>query len=141
MDDKKLSRFINQYLIMFGVLVFILGALAASGRCLDTDQEKPLGDIVEHINNNVYIFGSLVGGTIMKDPVSGKWATGIRLQPVGTPLVYEESVLLCGDRVDDFAGMKGVIIVTYRRTAHERFQEVACHDLVNVTEGVIKGRK
>lgn len=140
MDDKRLSRFINQWLIVFGVLILILGALAASGKCTETELERPIGDLVPTINNNVYIFGTLVGGTVMKDPVTGKWATGIRLQPVGTPLVYEESVLLCGDRVEDFKGMQGVIVVTYRRTAHERFQEIACHSLVSVSEVVIKGK-
>jgi len=60
--------------------------------------------------------------------------TNIRLQPFGTPQLYDESLLLCGDVSDQFAGKKGVLVLAYERQAHRMYRDVGCHELRGVFE-------
>jgi hypothetical protein len=61
--------------------------------------------------------------------------TNIRFWPYGTPALYEETILFCGD-VSEYFSREPVIII-YEKQAHTMYQGIACHKLVGALS--IKG--
>ena len=56
----------------------------------------------------------------------------LRVKPVGTYMLYDDTVLLCGMPVDKFSGVTEPFLMTYERRAHHIVRGVACHDLLQV---------
>ena len=56
----------------------------------------------------------------------------LRIKPVGTYLLYDDIVLLCGMPIDKFSGVTEPFLMTYERRAHHMVRGVACHDLLQV---------
>ena len=111
-------------------LLFLDLVLAASaqGATSAPRHENSLGAVIEYTNPFIYNFGKIVDATIVRK--DGRVATNLRFQPYGTFELYTEQVLLCGPPSQDLISKSGgPIILTYRRTAHEAVDGVACHDL------------
>ena len=140
-DDKRLSRFINQCLIVFGILVLLLGALSASGRCTEAPIANSLGVVIENRSPFVYLMGLPVRGTLLYDKGTDKWATSVTLSPSWATMLFEQTVLLCGDQTDSLGGLRGVLVITYRARAAVMFQGIACHSFISASEVVIKEAK
>ena len=56
----------------------------------------------------------------------------LRIKPVGTYMLYDDIVLLCGMPIDKFSGVTEPFLMTYERLAHHMIRGVACHDLLRV---------
>jgi hypothetical protein len=56
----------------------------------------------------------------------------LRVKPVGTYMLYDDIVLLCGMPVEKFSGVTEPFLMTYERRAHHMVRGVACHDLLQV---------
>ena len=56
----------------------------------------------------------------------------MRVKPVGTYMLYDDIVLLCGMPIDKFSGVTEPFLMTYERRAHRMVRGVACHDLLQV---------
>lgn len=48
----------------------------------------------------------------------GKYATNITFQPRYAAESFTENVLFCGNWAEQFNGVEGPVVVTYRRIAH-----------------------
>ena len=56
----------------------------------------------------------------------------LRVKPVGTYMLYDDIVLLCGMPTEKFNGVTEPFLMTYERRAHHIVRGVACHDLLRV---------
>ena len=56
----------------------------------------------------------------------------LSIKPVGTSLLYDESILFCGLPIDKFQGVGVPFLLTYERQAHRTVQGVGCHNLIRV---------
>jgi hypothetical protein len=56
----------------------------------------------------------------------------MRVKPVGTYMLYDDIVLLCGMPVEKFSGVTEPFLMTYERRAHHMVHGVACHELLQV---------
>ena len=56
----------------------------------------------------------------------------LRVKPVGTYMLYEDIVLLCGLPTEKFNGVTEPFLMTYRRQSSHMVRGVACHDLLRV---------
>lgn len=117
------------------VLLFVSLASAST----TATRSNAFGAVIPTENRNVYMYGSVIGGTIFAR--GEREFTSLRVQPFHTPSLYDEDILLCGDRSNDFEGMAGPIIITYDRTAHEMVEGIGCYNLVEVNKVVPKGIK
>ena len=64
----------------------------------------------------------------------------MRVKPVGTYMLYDDIVLLCGMPIDKFSGVTEPFLMTYRRQSSHMVQGVACHELLRVDQIVSKER-
>jgi hypothetical protein len=64
----------------------------------------------------------------------------LRVKPVGTYMLYDDIILLCGMPVEKFSGVTEPFLMTYERRAHHMVQGVACHELLRVDQIVSKER-
>jgi hypothetical protein len=62
----------------------------------------------------------------------------LRVNPLGTYLLYDESVLLCGLDTRKFDGVGKSFLLTYEREAHRSVKGVGCHNLLRVDKIVMK---
>ena len=125
------------------VLVFIMaGILVREALCSTSAprHENSLGVVMQDTNPNTYIMGAIIDGAVVVDKSKSerRYATNIRFAPAYTYMLYDESVLFCGNRAQDFNGKVGAIVVTYERVAHQTFEGLGCHDLVSVDNVVSK---
>ena len=123
MDYNLKFAFAIVFLIVFGVAL-------QSARCVTSAprHDNGLGAVIEYTNPFIYNFGKIVDAAIVRK--DGRSATNLRFQPYGTFELYTEQVLLCGPPSQDLIDKSnGPLILTYRRTAHEAVDGVACHDL------------
>ena len=56
----------------------------------------------------------------------------MRVKPVGTYMLYDDIVLLCGLPTEKFNGVTEPFLMTYRRQSSHMVRGVACHDLLRV---------
>lgn len=117
------------------LVLAVIVTLATQGHCRAATSAprhtSDLGAVAYLENPNTYIMGAIAAADIIveKDHGRTRFATNIRFTPAYTFLLYSETVLFCGNRAKDFNGQVGVIVVTYRKQAHEIVSGVACHDL------------
>jgi hypothetical protein len=64
----------------------------------------------------------------------------LRVKPVGTYMLYDDIILLCGMPTEKFNGITEPFLMTYRRQASHMVRGVACHDLLRVDQIVPKER-
>lgn len=97
----------------------------------ETAPNRPnnLGVSEVYTNTNAYILALPLDGQVLEGAV-----TNIRLQPYGTPQLYDENLLLCGDVTEQFNGKSGVLVLVYDKVSHRLFRNVPCHDLKGVFE-------
>jgi hypothetical protein len=61
-----------------------------------------------------------------------------RVNPIGTYMLYDDNILLCGLPTDDFNGIQEPFLMTYERVAHIGVHGVGCHRLIRVDNIVTK---
>jgi hypothetical protein len=117
--------------IFFAVSVITVVLLLANAAHCQPVTTKPqtnsLG--VLQYNDNPYVYEAVQ--TIAEvTEVDGNM--NLRVKPVGTYMLYDDIVLLCGMPIDKFSGVTEPFLMTYERAAHHRVRGVACHDLLRV---------
>ena len=114
-----------------GILLTLVFACYADATTTN-NRQNTLGAVIESKNMNTYLFAVPIAGQIIEH--DEEVVTNVRFQPYGTPALYDESVLFCGDVSGYFAGKSGPLVITYHTIAHHLFQGIACHDIVSVFE-------
>jgi hypothetical protein len=118
----------------FRYLGVILG-MVTLGICATTSTAKhkdSLGVVMQQTNPNVYLSGTLLDGSVFDS--DGREFTSLRVHPLKTFALYDEDLLLCGNKAEDFQGKTSPVLITYERVAHQTVQGVACHELMGVDE-------
>ena len=115
--------------LVLAILFGLLAVTAAEGHCA-VGRANSLGVEIMADNPNVYMFGSIVDGTVLGNV--HKQATNIRFNPSHTPMLYSENILFCGNQAEKFSDQPGPVIVIYRRAAPALYEGIACHQLVAV---------
>jgi hypothetical protein len=112
------------------VALLILG-LVAVGRCsVSKRSENSLG-IVQYDSNPLMYMAATIAHT--EDAVTNVDGNlNLRLKPIGTYMLYDESVLLCGMPMDKFQGITEPFVLTYERVSRRSVHGVGCHNLLRV---------
>jgi hypothetical protein len=121
----------DKFLVVFAVMWIVL-FLSVFGHCT-TSHPNSLGSTSYTINPNIYV---AVDNVIEVTDVDGN--LNLRIHPVGTFMLYDENVLLCGQPFDRFAGFDYPMMITYERVAHRAVEGVGCHELRSVDQIVPK---
>ena len=93
------------------------------------NRANSLGVSETYLNPYTYMLGLPIAGQVIDEKF-----TNIRFLPFGTPQIYDESILFCGDVTELFDGKRGVLAVAYETRAHAMYHAVACHELLGVFE-------
>ncbi len=59
-------------------------------------------------------------------------ATSVTFQPFGASLLDTETILFCGDLVNEFDG--GTYVVAYQQRARRMYRGVGCHDIYRIVQ-------
>lgn len=113
--------------LLFGIM-FCVGHTSTTG-----NRPNSIGADKIYVNPYSYHLALPIDGQVLE----GKY-TNIRFWPYGTPDLYDESVLFCGDVESEFNGRKGVLVITFRTQASHLYRGVPCHELINVFEVTAK---
>jgi len=126
----------NEYVSYWAKILFIAAVITTilvlvnAAHCSPVttkSQTNSLG-IVQY-NENPYIYEAVQ--TIAEvTEVDGNM--NLRVRPVGTYMLYDDIVLLCGLPVEKFMGITEPFLMTYERVSHHMVRGVACHDLLRV---------
>ena len=127
-DPREAAKYL---FTIFGIAALItLVVLAASvfSHASTTSQHRnslgvPMYDV------NPYIYEAVIAVTNVSE-INGN--LNLRVRPVGTYLLYDETVLLCGLPLDKFQGVSEPFLMTYERQSHETVRGVGCHELLRV---------
>ena len=77
---------------------------------------------------NPYVY--MVGTVTHVDAFSN--VTNVTFQPFGASLLDTETILFCGNLVNEFDG--GMYIVAYRQQARRTYRGVACHEIYKIIQ-------
>ncbi len=126
MNREGISYWIRIFFAVSVITTVLL--LANAAHCSTTKpQTNSLG--VLQYNDNPYIYEAVQ--TIAEvTEVDGNM--NLRVKPVGTYMLYDDIVLLCGMPLEKFNGVTEPFLMTYERQAHHMVRGVACHDLLQV---------
>ena len=128
MSKECISYWIRIFFAASVITAVLLLANAAHCQPVTTKpQTNSLG--VLQYNDNPYIYEAVQ--TIAEvTEVDGNM--NLRVKPVGTYMLYDDIVLLCGMPIDKFSGVTEPFLMTYRRQSSHMVRGVACHDLLRV---------
>ena len=128
----------NRKILNALIKVFFWGAVVTGGILLATyahgattsKQPNATGFVQYTENPLMYVAGSLSQTQNNIANIDGN--LNLRMKPLGTYMLYDESILFCGMPLDKFKGISEPFVLTYERVGHRTVQGVACHDLVRV---------
>ena len=134
-----IREFISYWIRIFfaaSVITAVL-LLANAAHCSTSGDKHPNSLGTLSYNDNPYIYEAVQ--TIAEvTEVDGNM--NMRVKPVGTYMLYDDIVLLCGLPIDKFSGITESFLMTYRRQSSHMVRGVACHDLLRVDSIVPKER-
>jgi len=107
------------FLVFFAFFYGVANASTTLG-----NRPNSLGVLEIYQNPYAYLLALPIDGQIL----DGKF-TNVRFWPYGTPTLYDESFLFCGDVADQFINKPMVII--YEKQAHRMYQGISCHELLS----------
>jgi hypothetical protein len=93
-------------------------------------QSNSIGSVAYTENPLMYQAGYIAQGGDAIANVDGN--LNIRIKPLETYMLYDESILFCGLPTDMFNGKTEPFLLTYERVAHRQVRGVGCHELVAV---------
>jgi hypothetical protein len=123
---------LTYWIRIFGVASIITAMLllANSAHCQPTTTKPQTNSLgVVQYSDNPYIYEAVQTIAEVTD-VDGN--LNLRVKPVGTYMLYEDIILLCGLPVEKFTGITEPFLMTYERVSHHMVRGVACHDLLRV---------
>jgi hypothetical protein len=128
---------ISKELVNYWIRIFFFAAvitsllfLANAAHCQPTTTKPQTNSLgVVQYNDNPLMYEAVQ--TIAEvTEVDGN--LNLRVKPVGTYMLYDDIVLLCGMPTDKFNGIQEPFLMTYERKSHRMARGVACHDLLRV---------
>jgi hypothetical protein len=132
--SRARRKTMNEYISYWAKILFMAAVITTflvlvnAAHCTTTKPQTNSIGIVQY-NENPYIYEAVQ--TIAEvTEVDGNM--NLRVQPVGTYLLYDDIVLLCGLPVEKFVGITEPFLMTYERVSHRMVRGVACHDLLRV---------
>ena len=127
---RLLKQFLGGYLI--GVaLVAIVFLTATYAHCaVSKKHDNSLGFVQYDSNPLMYMAGSLAESDGAVSNVDGN--LNLRILPLGTYALFDESLLFCGVPMDKFVGITSPFVLIYERKAHTSVRGLGCHVLVDV---------
>ena len=119
------------------ITVFILAVFVGLSRCSTTGNKhgSSLGVPMLQDNPLMYTAGSLAEQDSVTT-VDGN--LNLRIHPLGTYMLFDQSVLLCGMPTDKFKGVTQPFVLVYERQAHRAVRGIGCHELVEAYSLVTK---
>jgi hypothetical protein len=124
---------------VFIVLTLLLLLIATpSHGVISKPHSNSLGTPMYTENPLMYKAGSFVTNSNAVSVIDGN--LNLRIRPMGTYMLFDESVLLCGMPTDKFDGVVEPFVLTYERRAHRTVRGIACHELVRVDSIKPKGK-
>lgn len=120
--------------LLFWLWVILSIALIA----LATD--RLYGESTKHISNGLGVpeYTSNPWSYILALPLDGEVLDGkytnVRISPYGTPELFDQSLLFCGDVTENLTGKEGPMVFVYRTQASRVYQGVACYELKAIFE-------
>ena len=128
MTKEVVSYWIRILFVAAVITSVLLMANAAHCQPVTTTPRTNSLGIVQY-NDNPYIFEAVQ--TIAEvTEIDGN--LNMRVKPVGTYMLYDDIILLCGMPAEKFSGVTEPFLMTYERASHHRVRGVACHDLLRV---------
>jgi hypothetical protein len=135
MMTKEAVSYWIRILFAAAVITSVL-LLANAAHCTTTKPQTNSLGVIQY-NDNPYIYEAVQ--TIAEvTEVDGNM--NLRVKPVGTYMLYDDIILLCGLPVDKFMGITEPFLMTYERASRRMVRGVACHDLLRVDNIVPKER-
>ena len=116
--------------IVLVVLYVFMWGLQDAPCAVTTRHENSLGIPMYTSNPLMYMAGSLAMNQDAVSNIDGN--LNIRISPLGTYMLYDESVLFCGLPVDKFQGVTEPFVMAYERVARRTVQGIGCHALISV---------
>ena len=113
---------------VFVALLYCWSILASGA--VGTRHDNSLGVPMYTSNPLAYLAGSIATNQDALTNVDGN--LNIRIKPLETYMLYDESILFCGLPTDMFNGKTEPFLLTYERVAHRQVRGVGCHELVAV---------
>lgn len=128
-NQTKASFWLMAVLTATAVIALVLSfTMLAHGTT--TRQQNATG-FVQYIENPLmYVAATLAPNQRSVTSVDGN--LNLRIKPLGTYMLYDESILFCGMPLDKFRGIGEPFLLTFERVAHRTVQGIACHNLVRV---------
>jgi hypothetical protein len=127
MMTKQAASYWIKIMLIAAIITSAL-LLATAAHCSTTKPQTNSLGIVQY-NENPYIYEAVQ--TIAEvTEVDGNM--NLRIRPVGTYMLYDDIVLLCGLPVEKFTRITEPFLMTYERVSHHMVRGVACHDLLRV---------
>jgi hypothetical protein len=127
---RVLKQFVKGYLIGVALVAVVFLLTSAAHCAVGKKQSNSLGSVMYAENPLMYQAGFIAQGSDSVSDVDGN--LNIRINPLETYMLYDESVLFCGLPVDMFQGKTEPFVLTYERVAHRQVRGVGCHELVAV---------
>ena len=129
-----MSLLLNPLTVRLTIVLLLCTGLAYCS--VSTKHENSLGTVMYDSNPLMYMAGSLATDKAVTE-VDGN--LNLRIKPLGTYMLYDESILFCGMPVDKFQGITEPFVLTYRRQTSRSVQGIGCHELLRVDS--VKGDK
>lgn len=124
---------ISYWIRIFFAASVITGALllANAAHCSTAGDKHPnsLGIVQYDVNPLMY---EAVQTIAEVTEVDGNM--NLRVKPVGTYMLYDDIVLLCGMPLEKFNGVTEPFLMIYLRQSSHMVRGVACHDLLRVDQ-------
>lgn len=120
-----MKGFIHKYLMSKFVSLLLIGTLHAA--VTTTQRSNFLGAATYNENPYAYL---PVDNLLEVTEVDG--SLSFRVHPLGTYMLFDQNILLCGRPVEKLEGAKFPFLITYERVAPRSVRGVGCHDLLRI---------
>jgi hypothetical protein len=126
---KQFVAYWIRILLIASVITSVL-LLANAAHCQPVTAKPQTNSLgVVQYNDNPYIYEAV---QTLAEVTEVDGNMNLRVKPVGTYMLYDDIVLLCGLPIEKFSGVTEPFLMTYERRAHRMVRGVACHDLLQV---------
>lgn len=134
MDTEEGIRFLQ--IMAWVILIVVL--LNSFGHGATTSHSKnSLGVVTYDANPYMYVAGSIAHTADAVTVVDGN--LNLRVKPLGTYMLYDESILFCGIPQGKFDNINAeALVLTFERKARRTVQGIGCHELVRVDNMIPK---
>ena len=117
-------------LIVFGLAALIVVVVLAltsysNGAVPKQPSQNSLGTVSYTENPIAYIAGNVTDVSEVEGNLN------LRVQPLGTYALFDQSILFCGMPIDKFEGVSQPMLIAYEKKSHRRVAGVGCHEIVN----------